>query len=276
MKAEYVLIVAFSILAQSSIALADDSSPAQQFQGFNLEGYTQDGKKSWVVNGSKADILGDVIQIADVDAESYMDEKVNLVSQVGTINQVSGNIHLEKDVVVTGERGVRLSTDSLDWDRNKDLVQTQDPVTITDKDMTLTGQGMQAHPALKTAKIEKDVKVVMDTAPAPEESKIVTITSSGPMTIDQAKSYAVFEDQVVAAQEDQTLQADRMEIYFDEEKKQIKEMICTGNVILIRGENKSFSDKAVYDGTQRRLTLSGRPKLILLTEGNDVFTSLGN
>ena len=142
--------------------------------------------------------------------------------------------------------------------------------------MTLTGQGMQAHPAMKTAQIEKDVTATMDTEPEPEITKMMTITSDGPMVVDQTKSYAVFQDNVVAMQEGQTMTADRMEIYFDEEKKQIKQMICTGHVVMIRGENKSFADKAVYDGVERRLTLSGRPKLILLVEGNNAITSVGN
>lgn len=276
MNTKFVFIIGLLMLARPGIALADDPDPGQQFQGFNLQGYTEDGQKAWVVNGSKADILGDTIKISNVDAESYGDEKVNLTAETGTIDQASGNIHLEKDVVVTSERGTRLSTDSLDWSRKEDLVTTQDPVVITDQNMTLTGQGMQARPELKTAQIEKDVKAMMDTEPAPDVTKIITITSDGPMVVDQTKLYAVFQDNVVAVQEGQTLKADRMEVYFDEEKKQIKEMICTGNVVMIRGENKSFSDKAVYNGIERRLTLSGRPKLILMTEGNDVFASFGN
>ncbi|MBI5415795.1 MAG: LPS export ABC transporter periplasmic protein LptC [Candidatus Omnitrophica bacterium] len=256
-------------------APAQDAA-GQQFQGFNLQGYSQDGQKAWAVNGSKADILGDKIKISDVAAESYGEEKMNLTAESGTINQTDGNIHLEKDVVITSQRGTQLTTDSLDWNRTADLVKTKDPVVITVKDMTLTGEGMEAKPGLKTALIEKNVTATMDTDPKPEEKKTVTITCDGPMTLDHSKSYAVFEDHVVAIQEDQTLKADRMEMYFDQEQKQIKEMVCSGHVVIIRGANQSFADKAVYSGADKKLTLSGRPKLILLTEGNDAFTSLGN
>ena len=250
--------------------------PGQQFEGFNLQGYTQDGKKSWTVNGDNADILGDKIKISNVAGESYGDEKVNLTAGIGTIDQASGIIHLEKDVVITSERGTQMTTDSLDWSRNEDLVRTKDDVLITDKDMTMTGKGMEAHPAMKTAQIEKDVTVTMDTEPNPEATSKVTITSEGPMVLDQTRSYAVFHDNVVAVQADQTLKADRMEIFFDEAKKQIREMICTGHVVIIRGANQSFADKAVYSGTERKLTLSGRPKLILVTEGENAITALGN
>ncbi|MBI3617316.1 MAG: hypothetical protein HY210_03750 [Candidatus Omnitrophica bacterium] len=53
-------------------------------------------------------------------------------------------------------------------------------------------------------------------------------------------------------------------------------MICTGHVVIIRGANQSFADKAVYNGEEKRLTLSGRPKLILVTEGDNAITALGN
>ena len=169
-----------------------------------------------------------------------------------------------------------MTTDSLDWNRTEDLVKTKDDVKITDKDMTVTGKGMEAHPAMKTAQIDQDVTVTMDTESAPEVTSTITITSDGPMEIDQNKSYAVFQDNVVAVQADHALKADRMEIYFDETKKGIKNMVCTGHVVIIRGANQSFADKAVYNGEEKRLTLSGRPKLILVTEGDNAITALGN
>ena len=269
-----LLLVQIFLLGGTSVVWAGE--PGQQFEGFNLQGYTRDGKKSWTVNGDNADILGDKIKISNVAGESYGDEKVNLTAETGTIDQASGIIHLEKDVVITSERGTRMTTDSLDWNRNEDLVKTNDDVLITDKDMTMTGTGMEAHPAMKTAQIDQDVTVTMDTQPDPEVTSQITITSDGPMVIDQTKSYAVFQDNVVAVQADQTLKADRMEIFFDETKRQIKEMICSGHVVIIRGANQSFADKAVYNGEEKRLTLSGRPKLILVTEGDNAITALGN
>ncbi len=273
-KPQLFFLIQIFLLGGTVVVWAGE--PGQQFEGFNLQGYTQDGKKSWTVNGDNADILGDKIKISNVAGESYGDEKVNLTAETGTIDQASGIIHLEKDVVITSERGTQMTTDSLDWNRNEDLVKTKDDVLITDKDMTMTGTGMEAHPAMKTAQIDKDVTVTMDTEPEPAVTSNVTITSDGPMVIDQTRSYAVFQDNVVAVQADQTLKADRMEIFFDEIKKEIREMICTGHVVIIRGANQSFADKAVYSGTERKLTLSGRPKLILVTEGNNAITALGN
>jgi len=274
MKTVFLILLALFAGGGADWARADNSG--QQFQGFNLQGYTDDGKKAWVVNGDKADISGSDIKISNVDAESYGDEKVNLTAETGTINQTSGNIHLEKDVVITSERGAQLLTDSLDWSRNEDLVETNDDVVITNQGLTATGKGMKARPGLKTAQIHEDVTVTMDTAPKAAEPKTVTITCDGPMVIDQAKAVATFEKNVVAVQEDQTLSADRMEVYFDEANQKIKEMICIGHVVIVRGENTTYAEKAVYNGAEQKLVLSGRPKLILVTEGSGAITSLGD
>lgn len=269
-------IAGVAVIAQAGPLTVQASEPGQQFQGFNLQGYNEEGGKAWVVNGNKADIVGREIRISDVDAESYGEQKINLTAQTGLIDQISGNIQLERDVVITSERGAQMMTDSLEWRRQEDLVRTEDPVVITDEGLKVTGTGLEAKPGLKTAQIHEDVMVMMDTDPKPEVTSTVTITCDGPMVIDQAQSLATFEQNVVAVQNDQTLKADRMEIYFDEEKKQIQKMICLGHVVIVRGENKSFADKAIYDGAVKKLTLSGRPKLILMTEGDNAITSLGD
>ncbi len=214
-RAKTFWVIGVLVAVQSGALTVHAAEPGQQFHGFNLQGYKDDGEKAWEVNGNKADIAGQEIRISDVDAESYGEEKINLTAQTGIIDRTSGNIHLEKDVVITSERGAQMVTESLDWSRNEDLVKTQDSVVITDEGLKVTGTGMQARPGLKTAQIHEDVTVMMDTDPHPEATNTITITCEGPMVIDQAQSLATFEQNVVAVQNDQTLKADRMVIYFD-------------------------------------------------------------
>lgn len=250
--------------------------PEQKFQGFNLFGYDESGAKAWDVNGDTADIIGDEVVLTNVDANTFGEQKMNLTAKTGVVNQTSGQIRLRQDVVITSDDGKQLTTDSLDWNRNDDLVTTEDDVMITDTGMMATGKGMQARPGLKTAKLQKDVTVMMDTEPKKEESKTVTITSDGPMVIDQALSLATFEDNVRAVQEGQTLEADRMEIYFDSKMNTVDKITCVGNVRISQGGNKSFAEMAVYTAATQKLVLTGRPKLIMLTEGNNLFAASGN
>ena len=264
---------------------AEDPNQEQQFEGFNLQGYSETGEKTWDVHGDTADIMGPEVKINNVDANVYGEQKMNITADRGFVNQTNGKMRLEEDVVMVTDEGSQLLTDSLDWDRNQDLVTTPDKVFLTDPRMNVSGTGLNGHPNLKTAKVLEDVTVRFHTdagelakgeKPAADPSKIVTITSDGPMTVDQAKSMAIFEDNVVAVQTDRTLKADRLEVYFDQEASQIKEMICLGHVEIIQGENQSFADKAVYNARDQKLVLTGRPKIIMLTEDGPDLSSQGN
>lgn len=270
-----VILLCLVLVSGSSMAFAQE--PEQKFQGFNLQGYDKNGETAWDVNGDTANIIGQEIILSNVDANSFGEQKMNLTAKTGVVNQTSGQIHLEKDVVITSEDGKQLTTDTLNWNRNEDLVTTDDDVRITDKRMMATGTGMRARPGLKTARINEDVTVMIDTEPKLNEaSKTLTITSDGPMEIDQARSLATFEDNVVAVQEDRTLKADRMEIYFDNVMNQIDKMICIGNVSIVQGDNRSYAQRAVYTAKEQKLVLTGRPKLILLTEGGGLFAASGD
>ena len=242
----------------------------QQFQGFNLQGYTDGGEKAWDVNGEKADIVGDTISITNVDANQYNKQPLNLKAKTGVVNKTTGSIHLEKDVVITSNDGAQFKTNSLQWERDKDLVTTDDPVEVTtEKGMSATGTGLIAKPSLGTAQVNKDVTVKVETQPDKPNtgSSELTITSDGPMEIDQKSNKATFTKNVVAAQEGRTLNSDRMEVYFDPETQKIKRLVCLGNVVITQGENSSTSETAIYTAGDQKLVLTGRPKLILMTQG---------
>ena len=277
-----VFTMFFLFVAKPALALIEESDNAeQQFEGFNMQGYDDDGNKSWDLTGRTADIDGGKVHLSDVNANAYGDQNVNVTSEVGVFDQTSGDVYLEKDVIITGQDGGQLLTDSLDWSKENDLVRTDDEILITDDQFTVTGMGMEAKPGLKHATIHEDVtvRVNVEDKNAQEpvgDPKTVTITCDGPVEMDQGNGMAVFNNNVFAIQEDKTLKADKMEIKFDEEMKQIDKMICIGNVEIVQGNNKTLAEKAVYDGKTQKLTLLGRPKLILVTEGDNAFTSFGD
>ncbi len=262
----------------SSSSSSSGSSGQQQFEGFNLAGYNEHGDKSWDVKGDTADMVGNIVKLTNIVANAYGDEKMNLTAKSGTMDQASGNMHLEKDVVITSETGARLTTDSLDWQRDKDLVTTNDRVKIQNDKITAVGTGAVAHPGLKTAEMKEDVVVKVDTEKTKSNGNgaPLTITCDGPMEVDQAHQRAFFNNNVVAEQEGRRLKADRIEIYFDQKTNQIQQLVCIGNVAITQGENTSYAEKAVYTASDQKLVLSGRPKLILVTEGKNSIASFGN
>ena len=266
------LIFFMLMLSTVSVAFAADGVQ-QQFEGFNLDGYTTGGEKAWEINGDTADVSDATIKINNVKANSYGKQKTNLTARTGEINKVSGNVHLQDNVVITSvDRGTQLTTDSLDWNRTQDIVSTVDPVKIKDDSMTVTGTGMTAHPSMKIASLSEDVtaKLKTQTAGAPETGQSVSITCDGPMEVDQLKFYAVFNKNVVAIEvkSGRELRADKMEIYFDQRTNKIKKMICTGNVMVKQGTNVTYAELLTYNSEEQKMVLTGRTKLILdMAEG---------
>jgi len=281
----FLCLMAFvlcSIVCRADETTESAPSSSQQLQGFNLNGYSNTGEKAWDVNGTKADISDTNIQITNVDANFYGKEQANLTADHGTINKTNGNVNLQDNVVVTSkDRGTQMTTNTLDWNRNKDLVSTQDPVKIVDEQGVVTGLGMLAHPNLKKAQINKHVKATVHTQPEGDpEDQIITVTSDGPMQMNQATMYAVFNVHVIAveAATGRELHCDKMEIWFNQATKKIKKAICTGHVKAIQGVDVSFADQMVYDGETQLLTMIGRPKIIFdagTGKGKGMFQPLG-
>lgn len=248
----------------------------QQFAGFDLAGYGQDGKKAWDLKGDTADIFGNTIQLTNIVANAYGEENMNLTAKTGTLDKASGNMHLQKDVIMTTATGGQLITDSLDWQKDKDLVTTNDDVLMSKDGMTATGTGARAHPSLSTAQLNKHVTVNVNTDPHSEAGRIITITSDGPMEVEYEKGKAVFNENVVAIDGDRKLKADQITIFVDTQTNQIKEMVCTGDVSIIQGENTAYAEQATYKAATKTLVLSGRPKLVFYTQADHNPGPFGN
>ena len=276
----------FAYAEDSAVQFAKDDAKEkaiqQEFEGFNLNGYTDGGAKAWEINGDKANVSDEKVKITNVNANTYGEQNVNLKSKTGSIDKVSGNVHLEKDVVITSDKGAQMTTDSLDWKRSENMVSTEDSVEIKDDSMKITGKGMVAHPDLKNASIHEDVKADVNGAAAGGAPQNITITSDGPMEMDQLKQLVVFNENVVATEvtTGRQLKADKMEVYFDQAAKSIKKLVCIGNVSVHQGENISYSDQLVYDAATQKMTLSGKPKLVFdlngqNVSGKNIFKGLG-
>jgi LPS export ABC transporter protein LptC len=274
----------------------ETSYPEQQMSDFSLSGTSAKGKQKWDITGESADIESDVIKLNRIESNLYQGtESVKLTAEKGNFDRQEGQVHLEKDVVITTSSGAKLTTDSLDWDRKNEMVSTKAPVNIERQDMTITGQGAKGYPDLNKVDLEKDVHVKIENAlnetegELKEKNKII-IECDGPLQVDYKKNTAVFNNNVKVQTPDALIESDIMEVYFhtqDTEKvkddadsaelasSRIEKIVARGNVKITRDENMSYSEEAVYAASDRRITLSGRPKLVIYsTEGFNA--SFGN
>ena len=266
----------------------------QQMSDFSLSGFGEKGKKSWDLTGKQADIASEVIKLKDIQSNFYGDqESMKLTAQRGDFDRIKGFLHLENDVVVTTSSGARLTTNSLDWDRKEQLVVTRDPVNIVKGDVTIDGQGAKANTEFNVVNLEKDILVQIDNqAPAGgSKNQKIEISCDGPLEVDYQKSLAIFHNNVKVQTQDGLIESDMMEVYFSSNKSsenqpdrpqaaelngsKIDKIIARGNVKITRGPNVSFSQQAVYSALERKIVLTGRPKLVIYSS-EEFNAPLGN
>jgi LPS export ABC transporter protein LptC len=265
---------------------AENASGEQKMMDFSLAGYTQKGKKSWEVKGNSADISSDIIHLRTVSANVYGEEEnINLVGDKGAYDKTSGRMHLEDNVVITTQSGGRLTTDSLDWDRNSKKVTTNDIVNIEKQNIKAVARGLEGQSNLKKVYLKDEVKVevkeqgqMLDQPNPKGASKEPTIiTCDGPLEIDYEKEIATFNNNVKVDQKEQgEMYADKMVVHFDFKNKKVLYIKSTGNVKIIKGENISYSDEAVYTAAEKKMILTGRPRLVIHSEEKLIDAPSGN
>ncbi len=297
------LFLTFNIFAQDQ---KPQESSDQQIMDFSLASFGEKGKKSWDLSGKSADIFSEVIKLKDVIGNLYgKDEDIKLTADKGDFDKTQGKIHLEDNVIITTSTGAKLTTDSLDWDRKNKLVTTKDMVNIERGNMVTTASGAHGEPDLKKVRLEKDVTVNInpDTEEKSKEQNVkkkIVITCDGPLQIDYDKNIATFNNNVKVDTQDAIIQSDIMDVYFGKagagkdtsgSKKadsdvgstlggsamgsKIDKIVARGNVKITRGENVSYSDEATYNALDKKIILSGKPRLIIYS-GEGMNASFGN
>lgn len=282
---KFFLTLAF-ICVPLSVAYATGSgfgssqgSDPQQLLDFNLAGYGAQGQKTWEVEGASMDMLGDDINITDMRAKLYNDsENMTLTADTGRFDKQTGVVHLRDHVHAVTESGAHLNTEALDWHQSEQRITSEDKVNITKENITAVAVGMEAQSDFKEAIFDKDVVLTLTEKKdaqgrvikeSPVEGSMV-ITCDGPLELSYEKQKAVFHNNVKVdgGLEKGEMYADEMTIFFNAATKQMEKMDARGNVKIVRGENISYSDSAVFLGAEKKVVLSGRPKLVIFTEGD--------
>ncbi|MCX5712739.1 MAG: LPS export ABC transporter periplasmic protein LptC [Candidatus Omnitrophica bacterium] len=308
----FLFFVIISGLSAQVEQASDDKADAsdQQISGFSLAGYGEKGKKSWDITGKTADIYDTEVRLTDIIGKLYgATDDIKLTADKGTFDKKEGKMHLQDNVVITSTSGARLTTNSLDWDRKKEMVSTADLVNIYKDNMVTTSKGAVGHPNLNQVTLQKDVTVEMTLnameKDKPEDKGKVIITCDGPVEIDYQKNVATFKNNVKVDKQEFVLYGDTLDVYFltgpaakaveakpvpeKPEKKakndsatgfgmsssKLEKIVAEGHVKIVRGDNVSYCEKATYTGADRKIILSGQPKLIIMsTEG--LSASIGN
>ena len=262
----------------------------QQIGDFSLSGFGDKGKKAWDLSGKSADIFNEVVKLKEVVGNHYADQdSIKLTADNGDFNKSSGVVHLENNVVITTSSGATLTTNSLDWDRKQQIVSTLDKVNLQRQDMNLSGVGATGATGLKQVELKKDVQ--LDIQPMDKQTnkkEKIMITCDGPLEVDYEKNIAIFNNNVKVEKSDLTIYSDKMEVYFVPKQggaknnqdsavmsSSIDKIVSSGNVRIVRGENISYSQEAVYTAADKKIILTGRPQIVVY-QSEKMNASFGN
>jgi lipopolysaccharide export system protein LptA len=87
-------------------------------------------------------------------------------------------------------------------------------------------------------------------------NKPIDITSDS-VEANHKQNIFTFAGNVIAKQEDVTLYANSLVIYYDPETKKMKEVIASGNVKIVQLERRASSQKATFSQSESKVILDG-------------------
>jgi lipopolysaccharide export system protein LptA len=91
------------------------------------------------------------------------------------------------------------------------------------------------------------------------------------MEVDQKKSTITYKGRVVTVQAEMTMRSDTLTAYYDENMKQMKQIVAEGKVNATQGNRIATGDKAVFDDSAKTVTLTGNP---VMRQGNSQVTGI--
>ena len=254
----------FALAILVSAALSSHAYSQQNIKDFYLSNFKEDGSFDWEVRGTEALVYDDYVDIEAMNAHYYLkDDIIVITSDKARLNQKSLDVYLEKNVNIENKDGARIITDSLNWQKAKNLIETKDWVKATRDDMEITAKGMSADTEMKEAEFKEDVAV---TFPDQETKIPINATCSGPLEIEYSQGKAVFNENVVVTHAQGQVFSDKSTLYFDPETKAIIKIVSEGNVKILREGSETYAERATYLGKEDKLVLEGRPRLIYYPE----------
>jgi len=266
-----VVFVLSVMLLDVVVAVETKDDSDQKILGFSLSNFGDKNEKTWDLKGETLEVFGNLIQLTNITANLYgNDEDMVLTADTGSFNRTEGKVHLQDNVRIASETGAKMMTDTLDWFQNNQLVTTNDKVNISKGSLEMEGTGAVGKTDLKQFSLNKDVEVNI-TSESPQDKtqlKKTTITCDGNLDIDYQGQTAVFNNNVKADDGESQLYADKMTAYFDKESKKIVKIISEGNVKIVRGQDVSYSEKAIYDASSQKISLIGSPKIVFYSESS--------
>lgn len=207
---------------------------------FNLEGMTEKGEKKWEVIGRTAKSISEnEIRLGNIVAKTYGNDEAVIVADEGVYDKSKNNVRLQKNVVATIENAGSTLKDQMGF------------------------SPFPGDPAKSDA--------AKDAAPKPKEKKRIVITCDGEVEFDYVKNLAYFKDNVKVRSSDGDIDADKITVNLDPGTKKINDIVAQGHVKITQHDNVAYGDNAKYNEADKKVSISGNPKIVIAQEGDSVI-----
>jgi len=202
----------------------------QKVLSFNLEGLSDSGQKKWDVRGKSAETVSPTqMKLNDIVAKAYSDDsEATITARDGIYDKEKNSVVLENDVKAT-----IISANGFDG-------------------------GAMGSPAAGSGRPEKDPN---------SKKRKTTIVCDGEVEFNYKNNQVYFFKNVKVSSEDGDIDADKITVHLDPVTRRVKEIVAEGNVKIMQGENVTYSDRAVYVESERKILLTGKPRLVIYQEG---------
>ncbi|MDP3804854.1 MAG: LptA/OstA family protein [Candidatus Omnitrophota bacterium] len=202
---------------------------------FDLEGLGDNGKKKWGVKGQSAEAISEhEVKLDSIVASAYGEDSLaTITADKGVYDKTKNNVRLEQNVKATIEDTRGKSGDFMDFSN------------------VLGSGSSEKRPAADKSKKTKTL-----------------IVCDGEVEFDYEKNQAYFNKNVKVTNDEGNIEADKITINLDPLTKRIGQIVCEGNVKITRGANITYSDKATYFESEKKILLTGAPKLVIYQEGS--------
>jgi lipopolysaccharide assembly outer membrane protein LptD (OstA) len=180
---------------------------------------------------------------------------------------------MEHEVTIHTSDGIWLTSPLLYWLPDEKEFVSEEPVRIETEHMLIKGRGASGNSELKSAKLERDVELVMNPVEQEEISgrDHVIITCDGPLSFDYEKNTATFEENVHVKDPKGELFSDKLVAYLDKKTRAIYYAEAQGNVRVEQGGQIANSNKAIYEPAKGKVTLVGSPSLLIIPNEKNPF-----
>ena len=239
----YFTIITATVGFLSNIGKAETEAPdigsldiKQEVYTFRVEGFDKNKKVRWGLKGESANVVGDKININNLEAVYYGDDMtLTLLAKSAVYDKKTQDIELKDNIVGKTSDGGELMTDYAKWYAEDEEIRTDSHVVIKRQNVVCRGKGLVTKPRLKQVTFREDVDVDF----GPDKK----ITCKGPFEIDHDESKAIFNNDVKVIEKESEMITDKLTVYLNPETNEVDRIITEGNVKVVhRGELDQIGD----------------------------------